>query len=716
MAQILFTENSVAPSAPASDEVSLYAKTDGNLYSMNPLGVERLVTTGSSITVLTGDVTGTGPGTTVTTISNNAVTNAKLAEAPAYTVKGNNTGVLADIMDLTSIILGAPAFFDSGVVEQLTAFNPAYIQEIIQNTQSGPGSSADYVACNDLGTEAHHFIDMGINSSTFTGPNAFDLANAGYIAVQDGDLSIGTNQAHAIHFLADASSTDALTINGSNQVILPGLTGYVFANAGSPVSTVSTIPISQGGTGQTTQAAAITALAGTQASGEYLRSNGTNTLLSTIQAGDVPTLNQNTTGTASNVTGVVAIANGGTGQTTKGPAFDALSPNTTKGDITVYDTGVNARLAVGINGQVLTVDSTQATGVKWANSAGASWVFYGTGNDGNATVSSGTTVLTRDMYYNNLTMSGTGKINTNGYKIFVANTLDLTAATAGAIFVSGGAGSTGGGGGSAGPVNGGAGGTRAYTTAGTVGTATGTGTGGQGNLGAGGTGSGANANGLSNGGNGGTGGNGGAGSVGAGGSGNGINSLSPVLILTPSTNLIAGVSLINGGVDASGGGGGGGDNVSQYGAGGGGGGAGGGVLFLSVNTINRGAGTAVGAIGATGGTGGQGGPGSTNAGGGGGGSGGGGGWVYIMYSILSGTAATGAIDISGGAGGNGGTAGTGGIGGNGGGSGFSGRLDIIDLTAATVTETIPVTGAAGGTHSGVTGGTGAAVNTKQVTL
>lgn len=44
----------------------------------------------------------------------------------------------------------------------------------------------------------------------------------------------------------------------------------------------------------------------------------------TIVAADVPTLNQNTTGTASNVTGTVAIANGGTGATTSGAALTAL--------------------------------------------------------------------------------------------------------------------------------------------------------------------------------------------------------------------------------------------------------------------------------------------------------------------------------------------------------------------------------------------------------
>jgi hypothetical protein len=55
------------------------------------------------------------------------------------------------------------------------------------------------------------------------------------------------------------------------------------------------------------------AFAGAVTSGSYLRGNGTNVVMSTIQAADVPTLNQNTTGTASNVTGIVAVANGGTG-------------------------------------------------------------------------------------------------------------------------------------------------------------------------------------------------------------------------------------------------------------------------------------------------------------------------------------------------------------------------------------------------------------------
>lgn len=146
--------------------------------------------------------------------------------------------------------------------------------------------------------------------------------------------------------------------NFSAGTITASLSGNVTGNvSGTAANVTGTVAIANGGTGQTTQQAALNALAGTQVSGRYLRSDGTNTSLSSIQAADVPTLNQNTTGTAANitatsnntlttlsslslpgsqvsgnisgnsanVTGTVAIANGGTGQTTQQAAMNALA-------------------------------------------------------------------------------------------------------------------------------------------------------------------------------------------------------------------------------------------------------------------------------------------------------------------------------------------------------------------------------------------------------
>ena len=76
------------------------------------------------------------------------------------------------------------------------------------------------------------------------------------------------------------------------------------------------------------------------------------------------------------------VVNGGTGQTTAGAAFNALSPITTTGDL-ILGTGVNtaSRLAIGANGYVLTSNGTTA-----------SWVAAASG--GVTTFSAGTTGFT----------------------------------------------------------------------------------------------------------------------------------------------------------------------------------------------------------------------------------------------------------------------------------------------------------------------------------
>jgi hypothetical protein len=127
----------------------------------------------------------------------------------------------------------------------------------------------------------------------------------------------GTGTVNGLTLTGTVTSTGSLTLGGSLSGV--SLTTQV----------TGTLPFANGGTGATTRQEAIDALAGAVTSGQYLRGNGTDVVMSTIQASDVPTLNQNTTGTASNVTGTVAIANGGTGSTTAANARTALSAQET---------------------------------------------------------------------------------------------------------------------------------------------------------------------------------------------------------------------------------------------------------------------------------------------------------------------------------------------------------------------------------------------------
>ena len=70
--------------------------------------------------------------------------------------------------------------------------------------------------------------------------------------------------------------------------------------------------------------------------------------------------------TLDSVGGTLGISKGGSGQTTKTDAFDALAPTTTKGDVIVHNGTDNVRVAVGSDDEVLIADSGEASGVKWA--------------------------------------------------------------------------------------------------------------------------------------------------------------------------------------------------------------------------------------------------------------------------------------------------------------------------------------------------------------
>ena len=181
-----------------------------------------------------------------------------------------------------------------------------------------------------------------------------DFVKVSTSAVTSGTVTSvgGTGTVNGITLTGTVTSSGNLTLGGA-------LSGVSLAT-----QVTGTLPIANGGTGETTRQAAIDALAGAVTSGQYLRGNGTDVVMSAIQAADVPTLNQNTTGTADNVTGTVAVANGGTGAT-------SLTANNV-----ILGNGISAVqvVAPGTNGNVLT-----SNGTTWQSSTPAGQAYPGAG-------------------------------------------------------------------------------------------------------------------------------------------------------------------------------------------------------------------------------------------------------------------------------------------------------------------------------------------------
>lgn len=285
------------------------------------------------------------------------------------------------------------------------------------------------------------------------------------------------------------------------------------------------------------------------------------------------------------------------------------------------------------------------------------FALLGSGADGSPTYNSGTITLTRSMYYENLTLTGSAVLKPNGFKIFVRNTLSISGDAA--IDHSGSEGLS-----------------AVGSTPGVAGT-------GLNGFELGTSQSGTNGAAVSSsstapptqsgyGGSGGKGGNSGANAGASGGN---------VTYYPEQT-----VSLFHfsgpGGFKSGGGGGAGGAGGNQplltVAGAGGGGGSGGGVIFIICGKFSN---TSSKGITAKGGNGGNGGiAGSGNAAGGGGGGGGGGGFIYLLtVEIIN----LGVLSVSGGLGGNGGIGAGSGVAGLSGASGSPGHTSVYQARTGT---------------------------------
>ena len=210
-----------------------------------------------------------------------------------------------------------------------------------------------------LGTQGST-TDNAIATWDGTGGSALNDTN---VLISDSDAVSGITQLSVDNIDINGntiSSTDTdgdivLSPDGSGEVQAGGTANHVLINSATGgITSEAQLVNSRGGTGLDTSAS----------TGVAQVSSGTWSI------------------------GTVSITNGGTGETAATAAFDALAPTTTKGDVIAHDGTDNIRVAIGANNTILTADSGETSGVRWA--------ALSVGTSGVSTITGAYTILTGD--------------------------------------------------------------------------------------------------------------------------------------------------------------------------------------------------------------------------------------------------------------------------------------------------------------------------------
>lgn len=294
-----------------------------------------------------------------------------------------------------------------GTGGQLMATDGAGGLTFVTAASSGATTALDNLASvainSDLLPGADSTIAIGSTTNRFLRGNIinlYDVNDVTSVAIEDRilyDTAGATSIAWASRILLDSDgtsraawSTDGFIITGDDDSVAGLLkfgsadnTQYITFKAPDGLGTDYTVewPGSQGAFGQTYVNDGSGVLTwGTPsiplADSHILVGDGSNVAVDVALTGAI---NINNTG-VSTYAGTVPLNRGGTGQTTKAPAFNALSPMTTGGDL-IYGgaSGTGTRLANGTSGQFLRSNGG-TTAPSWATITAANTTLSNLGS------------------------------------------------------------------------------------------------------------------------------------------------------------------------------------------------------------------------------------------------------------------------------------------------------------------------------------------------
>jgi hypothetical protein len=220
---------------------------------------------------------------------------------------------------------------------------PVISQVAASGTQNGFMTST-YAAKLDSLTSGASVSSVGVSGGT-TG-----LTTSGGPVTASGTITLAGT-------LAIANGGTGLTAVGAQyQVLTSTGSAATWTTVDLNNSTSNVLPITKGGTASITAQSAINTLAGAQTNGQYLRGNGTNVVMSAVQAVDLPQIALG----GSAVSGTLGVINGGTGQSNVFTNGDILIGNSIGGTLNRNKIVGTAPITVTNGAGTITIGATGA--------------------------------------------------------------------------------------------------------------------------------------------------------------------------------------------------------------------------------------------------------------------------------------------------------------------------------------------------------------------
>lgn len=208
---------------------------------------------------------------------------------------------------------------------------------------------------------ANKNVVFGTTELTFVQTNAQIEYSAG-AGISITGTSISVKQGTTVSVIGGKLEVSSGTGN-KDKVLVAGEDGTAATYKEISLNTVTgTLSVAKGGTGATTLDANKIIL-GNGADPVAFVENQEGVLVGT--ASGAPSFGK--ANLTTHVEGILPVANGGTGASTKAGAFDALAPTVSKGDLIVNNGTANVAMSAGADGTILVADSTSSTGYTWTN-------------------------------------------------------------------------------------------------------------------------------------------------------------------------------------------------------------------------------------------------------------------------------------------------------------------------------------------------------------